>query len=87
MKSQMLFSNDLEEEEYSNNLYSKLIALKENNYIKLPTYIVELRRIYPYVEELKSNIFKFRNEVILNARKLFTTMKQDFVNFKQVIYY
>ena len=85
LKLKTIFVNQIEEEEDYNNLYSNLTALKEHSYVKLPTYIVDLKRFYPHVADLKLNIFKFKNDTISRAQELFTNMKEEYTNLKKVV--
>ena len=85
LKSKTIFANQIEEEEYFNNFYSNLTALKEHSYVKLPTYMVDLKKFYPHVADLKLNILKFKNDTISRAQELFTNMKEEYINLKKVV--
>ena len=39
---------------------SELEKLKYNKYLKLNTYVVDVKGFYPYINELRENIFKFK---------------------------
>ena len=84
LEDKTTFGTISEEEEHFSSLYCNITALKTNSYVKLPTYLVDLKRFYPYVEDLKTNIFKFKTSTISLSQVIFDEMKQDFANFKKV---
>ena len=83
-RGEFSFESKEEEVEYFNNLYQNIQKYKENTYIKLPTYVVDLKRFYPYVDELKSAVFKFKPETISKAKSLLNNIKQEFIHSDKV---
>ena len=58
--------------------------MKQNNYIKLPTYVIDVKRFYPYIKELSLNILKFKGDIVLKANGLLNNMKEKFIHSAQV---
>ena len=85
MKQKYRFEDKDEEEEYfRKQLHGKILKLKQNNYIKLPSYTIDLKGFYPYIDELKLNIFKFKRDNDLRARALLNKMKEKFIHSAKV---
>ena len=80
----LAFPSKDEEKRYFDKLYKNIEKYKENTYIKLPTYITDLKRFYPYLDELKSTIFKFKTDTLTKAKYLLENIKQEFIHSHRV---
>ena len=84
LEDKVIFGNRREEEEYFSHFYCSVTSLQKNSYIKLPSYLVDLKRFYPHVKDLKTNTFRFKTSTIALSQVIFDEMKQDFANFQKV---
>ena len=80
----LAFPSKDEEKRYFDKLYQNLEKYKENTYIKLPTYITDLKRFYPYLDELKSTVFKFKTNTLTKAKYLLENIKHEFIHSHKV---
>ena len=83
-RGELVFATKDEESEYFDKLYKNLEKYKENTYIKLPTYVTDLKRFYPYVDDLKSTIFKFKPATLTKAKYLLENIKKEFIKSHKV---
>ena len=72
------FNNDLEEDEYFKRVDNKIEDLKYNKYVKLPFYTVDVKRFYHYVDELRSNVLKFKPDTFSQSQNIMKNMKEKY---------
>ena len=68
----------MEEEEYFKRIDNKIEDLKQNKYVKLPFYTVDIKRFFPYVDELRSNVLKFKPEILSQSQNIMKYMKEKY---------
>ena len=78
------FRNQAEEEMYFDGFYNKIDQLREHTYIKIPFYANDVKKFYPYLDELKENVFKFKKDDLLQAKNLVHNMKTKFIRSSKV---
>ena len=78
------FRNKAEEEIYFDAFYNRIDHLREHAYIKIPFYANDVKKFYPYLEELKEKIFKFKKDDLLQAKNLVDNMKTKFIRSSKV---
>ena len=65
------------------NSRNKTVApLKYDKVVKLGPYVNDVQGFYPYVEELKEQIFKFKQEDINKAKTIFQSIKNTYKGTK-----
>ena len=65
---------------------SQLKNLTTNSYVKLDTYTIDIQGFFPYLDELKNYIFKFKQEDMKTARTILQSVKNVYrVNKKPEI--
>ena len=84
LEDKVIFGNRSEEEEYFSQLYCNVTSLQKNSYIKLPSYLVDLKRFYPYIKDLKTTTFRFKTSTLALSQIIFDKMKQDFARVQKV---
>ena len=57
---------------------SQLEKLTINSYVKLETYTIDIQGFFPYVEELKNHVFKFKSEEMKTARTILQSVKNAY---------
>ena len=55
-----------------------LEPLKYNKVVKLAAYVNDVQGFYPYVDELKKHIFKFKQEDLRVAKSIFQSIKNKY---------
>ena len=80
----LAFPSKDEEKRYFDKLYQNIEKYQENTYIKLPTYITDLKRFYPYLDELKSTVFKFKANTLTKAKYILENIKQEHIHSTRV---
>ena len=78
------FRNQAEEEIYFHAFYNKINQLREQTYIKIPFYANDVKKFYPYLDELKENVFKLKKDELLQAKNLVHNMKTKFIRSSKV---
>ena len=78
------FRNQAEEEIYFDEFYNEIDQLREHTYIKIPFYANDVKKFYPYLDELKENVFKFKKNDLLQAKHLLYNMKTKFSRSSKV---
>ena len=68
----------MEEVEYFKRIDNKIEDLKHNKYVKLPFYTVDIKRFFPYVDELRSNVLKFKPDTISKSQNIMKNMKEKY---------
>ena len=68
----------MEEEEYFTRIDAKIQALSRNRYVKLPFYTVDIKRFFPYVDELRSDVLKFRSDTISKSQNIMNRIKEKY---------
>ena len=57
---------------------NELEKYKNGTYVKLGPYTTDVQGFYPYAKELKSNIFKFKEEDMKTAHTIFQSVKNTY---------
>ena len=78
LKQQYHFNNELEEDEYFKRIDNKIEDLKHNKYVKLPFYTVDIKRFFPYVDELRSTVLKFKPEILYQSQSIMNNIKEKY---------
>ena len=56
---------------------ARLKHIQNNTYIKLHHYVEDIKGFYPYIDELVSNVFKFKEEDIKEARRRYKALRPE----------
>jgi hypothetical protein len=65
------------------NSRSQLENLTTNSYVKLETYTIDIQGFFPYVDELKNDVFKFKPEDMKTARTILQSVKNAYRGTKK----
>ena len=84
LKERYRFGNKTEEEVYFEVFYEKINQWRKHSYIKIPNYTIDVKKFHPYLQELRNNVFKFKEDDILQARTLAHNMKRKFIRSSKV---
>ena len=56
---------------------ARLKHIQNNTYIKLHHYVEDIKGFYPYIDELVSDVFKFKEEDIKEAKRRFKALRPE----------
>ena len=79
LKQKYIFDDQEEEEEYYEKFHKKIKNLKNNHYIKIPFYTIDIKTFYPYLDDLRTNIFKFKSDVVTKSQIILDKIKTKFM--------
>ena len=56
----------------------QLEKLRTNSYVKLGPYTIDIQGFFPYAEELKNSVFKFKTEDMRTAKTIVQSVKNTY---------
>ena len=64
-----------------------LEGYKTDNYVKLGAYTTDVQGFFPYANELKNSVFKFRDEDLKTAKTIMQSVNNTFRATKNYLFF